>query len=54
MPFIKSFSIDTDRINPFPFNIPAVKFARQVLLDTPVMSAARESTATRHPILHRG
>jgi predicted ATPase len=33
MPFIKSFSIDTDRQNPFPFNIPAVKFAKQIRLD---------------------
>lgn len=33
MPFIKSFSINTDRQNPFPFNIPAVKFAKQIKLD---------------------
>ena len=33
MPFIKSFSINTDRQNPFPFNIPAVKFAKQIELD---------------------
>lgn len=33
MPFIKSFSIDTDKQNPFPFNIPAVKFAKQISLD---------------------
>jgi predicted ATPase len=36
MPFIKSFSINTDRQNPFPFNIPAVRFARQVRLDARV------------------
>jgi predicted ATPase len=33
MPFIKSFSIDTHKRHPFPFNIPAVKFAQQVALD---------------------
>lgn len=36
MPFIKSFSIATERENPFPFNIPAVKFAKQVALDAQV------------------
>src|SRR5258708_3422219 len=36
MPFIKSFSITTDKQNPFPFNIPAVKFAKQMGLDNKV------------------
>jgi len=36
MPFIKSFSINTDKQHPFPFNIPAVRFARQVKLDKKV------------------
>ena len=36
MPFIKSFSIVSDKQNPFPFNIPAVKFARQIHLDKAV------------------
>src|SRR3954462_4343639 len=35
MPFIKSFSIFADKQNPFPFNIPAVKFAREIRLDNP-------------------
>jgi len=30
MPFLKSFSIITHKQNPFPFNIPAVKFAKQI------------------------
>jgi predicted ATPase len=34
--FIKSFSINTDRQQPFPFNIPAVRFARNVQLDEKV------------------
>ncbi|MCW3106741.1 MAG: hypothetical protein JWQ09_1247 [Segetibacter sp.] len=36
MPFIKSFSINTDKQNPFPFNIPAVRFAKQISLDKKV------------------
>lgn len=32
MQFIQSFSIDTNRQHPFPFNIPAVKFAKQISL----------------------
>ncbi len=36
MPFIKSFSINTDKQNPFPFNVPAVKFAKQLSLDKKV------------------
>jgi predicted ATPase len=34
MPFIESFSINTDQQHPFPFNIPAVKFAKQIQLDS--------------------
>jgi len=33
MPFLKSFSIYTGKAHPFPFNIPAVKFAGQVMLN---------------------
>jgi len=36
MPFIDSFSINTDKQQPFPFNIPAVRFARLVELDKKV------------------
>jgi predicted ATPase len=36
MSFIKSLTINTDRQHPFPYNIPAVKFARQILLDEKV------------------
>jgi predicted ATPase len=36
MPFLKSFSVDTEKQNPFPFNIPAIKFARQIKLDAKV------------------
>ena len=32
MPFIKSFSINTERKAPFPYNINAVKFARNIRL----------------------
>src|SRR5215212_7209552 len=33
MSFIKSFSINTNKQQPFPFNIPAVRFARDIVLD---------------------
>ncbi len=33
MPFIKSFSINTEKQNPFPFNIPAVQFAKNIELN---------------------
>lgn len=36
MPFLKSFSINTDKKHPFPFNIAAVRFSRQVQLDSRV------------------
>jgi predicted ATPase len=36
MPFIKSFSVITDRQHPWPFDIPAVKFAQRIDLDNPV------------------
>jgi predicted ATPase len=36
MPFLKSFSINTEKKNPFPFNIAAIKFAKQVQLDNKV------------------
>jgi predicted ATPase len=32
MSFIQSFSINTDKQHPFPFNIPAVRFARDVAM----------------------
>jgi len=36
MAFIRSFSINTDREHPFPYNIPAIRFARQVALNEQV------------------
>ncbi len=33
MSFISSFSINTDKQHPFPFNIPAVRFAKDIPLD---------------------
>jgi predicted ATPase len=32
MSFIKSFTISTKKVNPFPFNVPAVKFAKNISL----------------------
>jgi predicted ATPase len=36
MPFLKSVSITTERKHPFPFNIAAIQFAKQINLDTAV------------------
>ncbi len=36
MSFIKSFSINTEKKHPFPFNIAGVRFARQLILDSKV------------------
>lgn len=33
MPFIKAFSINTEKQRPFPFNIPAIQFAKNIRLD---------------------
>src|SRR5688500_9881920 len=33
MSFIKSFSINSSKQHPFPYNIPAVRFARDIILD---------------------
>ncbi len=36
MPFIKSFSFELEKKQPFPFNVPAVQFAKQLKLDNHV------------------
>jgi predicted ATPase len=36
MPFIKSFTIDTEKQHPFPFNISAVRFAKDIALNKQV------------------
>lgn len=36
MPFLKSFSINTEKKRPFPFNISAVRFAKNITLDSKV------------------
>lgn len=36
MPFLKSFSVETDRKMPFPFNIPGVRYAKDISLTSPV------------------
>lgn len=33
MPFIESFSVNTVKIHPFPFDIPAVSFAKNIAID---------------------
>lgn len=36
MPFLQSLSIDTDQTRPFPFNVPAVRFAKNINLQSAV------------------
>ena len=36
MPFLQSLSVNTPKQHPFPYNIPAVKYAKNVLFDSPV------------------
>ncbi|MBX2874874.1 MAG: AAA family ATPase [Saprospiraceae bacterium] len=36
MPYIRSISIDTEKSNPFPFNVPGVKFAKNISLDNSI------------------
>lgn len=37
MPLLKSFSINTEKTRPFPFNISAIKFAKNISLDSDVV-----------------
>lgn len=36
MPYISSLNIETERTNPFPYNVPAVKFAKNIQFKTSV------------------
>lgn len=51
MPFIDSFSINTEKQHPFPFNIPAVRFARQVGLDKRVTIFAGDNGSGKSTLL---
>ncbi len=51
MPFIKSFSIDTEKLNPFPFNIPAIQFAKNIVLDKKVSIFAGDNGCGKSTLL---
>lgn len=51
MTFIRSVSIDTEKIHPFPFNIPAVRFAKDIMLDAPVTVFAGDNGAGKSTLL---
>jgi len=51
MSFLKSFSIDTDRQHPFPFNIPAIRFARKVALNAQVTIFAGDNGTGKSTLL---
>jgi len=36
MPYISKLNIDTEKTNPFPFNVPAIKFAKGIELEGPI------------------
>lgn len=51
MPFIKSFSIDTNKEHPFPYNITAVKFSKQIMLDEKVTIFVGENGSGKSTLL---
>ncbi len=51
MPFIKSFSVNTDKRQPFPFNIPAVRFARNIVLDEKITVFAGDNGSGKSTLL---
>ncbi len=51
MPFIRSFSININKSHPFPFNILAVKFARQIALDARVTIFAGDNGSGKSTLL---
>ena len=51
MPFIKSFTVNTEKQNPFPYNIPAVQFAKNILLDNKVTIFAGDNGCGKSTLL---
>ena len=51
MPFIKSFNINTFKTNPFPFNIPAVKFAKDIDLNAPMIIIVGDNGSGKSTLL---
>ncbi len=51
MSLLKSFSINTTKNAPFPFNIPAVKFAREIDLGSPVVIFAGDNGCGKSTLL---
>lgn len=51
MPFLHSFSINTDKQHPFPYNIPAVRYARQLALGEQVTIFVGDNGAGKSTLL---
>ena len=51
MPFIKSFSINTEKIAPFPFSVAAVQYARDVILNSKVTIFAGDNGCGKSTLL---
>ncbi|MFV0539908.1 MAG: hypothetical protein ACK5MZ_01545 [Aestuariibaculum sp.] len=37
MPYLSSIHINTEKNHPYPFNVPAVKYAKHIELPTPII-----------------
>ncbi len=51
MPFIKSISVNTEKTVPFPFNIPAVQFAKHLVLNSRVTIFAGDNGTGKSTLL---
>lgn len=51
MPYLKSFSINAGRQHPFPFNVPAVKFAQHIQLDLGITILVGDNSSGKSTLL---
>ncbi|NLR67402.1 AAA family ATPase [Chitinophaga varians] len=51
MPFIRSFSLNCSRQHPFPFNVPGVRFARNIALDDRITVFAGDNGCGKSTLL---
>ena len=51
MPFIQSISVETQKTVPFPFNVPAVQFAKDIILSTRVTIFAGDNGSGKSTLL---
>ena len=51
MPYIKSININTDRVHPYPFDVPAIKFAKDIDLSNPITFLIGENGSGKSTLL---